>query len=51
MGSETVIQRICFYKFLWIIFEGLCDINLKGTVYLHYFVLNLVSICFVNKYC
>ena len=42
MGSETVIQRICFYKFLWIIFEGLCDITLKGNVYLHYFVLNLV---------
>ena len=53
MGSETVIQRICLYKFLWIIFEGLCDINLKGTVYLHYFVLNLVSFFFffVNKYC
>ena len=26
-----------------VISEGLCDINLKGTVYLHYFVLNLVS--------
>ena len=42
MGSETVIQRICYinscgllYKFLWIISEGLCDIILKGTVYLH----------------
>ena len=43
MGSETDIQSILFYKFLRIIFEGLCDINLKGTVYLQYFVLNLVS--------
>ena len=50
MGSETVIQRICFYKFLWIISEGFCDINLKGTVYLHSFVLNLV-LFFMNKYC
>ena len=42
MGSETDIQRICFIKFLWINFEGLCDINLKGTVHLHSFVLNLI---------
>ena len=35
-----------FYKFLWIISEGLCDINLKGTVYLHSFVLNLVLFFF-----
>ena len=49
MGSETDIQRM-FYKFLWIIFEGLCDINLKGTVHLHSFVLNLI-LFFVNKYC
>ena len=42
MGSEIVIQRICFIN-SWIILEGLCDINLKGTVYLHSFVLNLVS--------
>ena len=41
MGLETVIQRIC-YKLLWLISEGLCDINFKATVYLHYFVLNLV---------
>ena len=38
-----------FYKFSWIIFEGLCDINLKGTVYLHSFVLNLVLFfCGIN---
>ena len=50
MGSETVIQRIWFYKFLWIISEGLCDINLKGIVYLLSFLLSLV-LFFVNKYC
>ena len=50
MGSESVIQRICFYEFLWIISEELCDINLKGTVHLHSFVLNLVFF-FVKKYC
>ena len=49
MGSGTV-QRICFHKFLWIISEGLCGINLKGTVYLYSFVSNLV-LFFVNKYC
>ena len=48
MGSETDIQRISFYKFSWIISEGLCDINLKGTVYLHSFVLNLVLFFFVE---
>ena len=48
MGSETDIQRICFIKFSWIISEGLCDINLKGTVYLHSFVLNLVLFFFVE---
>ena len=43
MGSEIVIQRIFFfYKLLWITSEGFCDINLKGTVYLHSFLLNLV---------
>ena len=46
MGSETDIQKDLFYKFSWIIFEGLCDINLKGTVYLHSFVLNLVLFFF-----
>ena len=50
MGSETDIERYLFYKFLWINFEGLCDINLKGTVHLHSFVLNLI-LFFVNKYC
>ena len=49
MGAETVIQRIYFYKFSWIISEGLCDINLKGTVHLHYFVLNRVLFfCGIN---
>ena len=38
-----------FYKFLRIISEGLCDINLKGTVDLHYIVLNLVLFfCGIN---
>ena len=41
MGSETVIQRICLIN---------ARIKLKGTVYLHSFVLNLV-LFFVNKYC
>ena len=34
-----------FNKFLWIISDGLCDINLKGTVYLHSFVLNSLIFC------
>ena len=49
MGSENCYSKDLFYKFLWIISEGLCDINLKGTVYIHSFVLNLVFF-FVNKY-
>ena len=46
MGSETDIQRICFINS-----HGLFqrDINLKGTVYLHSFVLNLVLFfCGIN---
>ena len=49
MRSETVIQRICFINSYGLLSEGLCDINLKGTVYLLSFVLNLVF--FLNKYC
>ena len=49
MGSETVIQRTCLINSCEL-FLGDCDIILKGTVYLHSFVLNLVSF-FVNKYC
>ena len=51
MGSETDIPKDLFYKFSWIISEGLCGINLKGTVYLHSFVLNLVLFFLWNKYC
>ena len=53
MGSITVIQRICFGKFLWNNSEGLCDINLKGTVYLYFSVLHIVLFFFiiVNKNC
>ena len=44
-----------FYKFLWIISEGLCDINLKGTVYLHSFVLiiiiNIIIIIICEEIC
>ena len=42
MGSETVIQRICFIKNYCGLFMRDFDINLKGTVYLNSFVLNLV---------
>ena len=60
MGSETVNSIDLFHKFLWIIAEGICDINLKGTDYLHSFVLTPVLFIFfifyfffffVNKYC
>ena len=41
-GIKNCYSKNLYYKCLWIISEGLCDINLKGTVYLHSFVLNLV---------
>ena len=44
MGSETVIQRICFINSCGLF---LCDINLKGTVYLYSFVLNLIVFFFL----
>ena len=50
MGIRNCYSNNLFYKFhkfLWIISEGLCDINFKDTVYLYYFVLKLVSF-FVN---
>ena len=50
MVSESVIQRICFINYLWIISEGLCT-QLEDTVYLYSFVLNLVLFYFLNKYC
>ena len=46
MWDQKLLLYI-YYKFLWIISEGLCDINLNGTDYLHSFVLNLVFFCFV----
>ena len=46
MGSETVIQRICFRNSCGIFLRD-CDINLKGTLYLHSFVLNLVLFIFL----
>ena len=42
LAHETPMSGHLFNKFLWIISEGLCDINLKGTVHLHSFVLNLI---------
>ena len=50
-GIRNCYSKDLFYKFLWITSEGLRDINLKGTVYLLSFVLNLVLLFFVNKYC
>ena len=41
-GISNCYSKDLFNKFLWIISEGLCYINLKGTVFLHSFVLNLV---------
>ena len=32
-GIRNCYSKDLFYKFLWIISEGLCDINLKGTLY------------------
>ena len=49
-GIRNCYSKDLFYKSLWIISEGLCDINLKGTVYLHSFLLNLV-LFFIIKYC
>ena len=49
-GIRNCYSKDLFYKLLWIISEGLCEINLKGTVYLHPFVLNIV-LFFENKYC
>ena len=49
MGSETVIQRICFINSCGLFLRDF-DINLKSTVYFHSFVLTLV-LFFVNKYC
>ena len=44
LWDQKLISKDLFYKF-WIISEGLCDINLKGTVHLHSFVLNLIFFC------
>ena len=49
MGSETDIERICFINSCGLILRDFVT-NLKGTVHLHSFVLNLI-LFFVNKYC
>ena len=41
MGSETVIQRICFINSCGLFLRDFVT-NLKGTVYIHSFVLNIV---------
>ena len=41
MGAETVIQRIYFINSCGLFFRDF--LTFKGTVNLHYFVLNLVS--------
>ena len=46
LWDQELFFKGLVYKFLRIISEGLCDINLKGTVYLHSFVLNLVLFFF-----
>ena len=43
-GIRNCNSKDLLNKFLWIFSEGLCRINLKGTIYLHYFVLKLVLI-------
>ena len=49
MRLETVIQRICAIKSCGLYLTDFMT-NLKGTVYLHSFVLNRVFFFFLNKY-